>query len=235
MDELGKITPQYPCFDFQTLADRLEDRGISWKYYAPGQGQFGYAFSILNAISHIRLTSLWNKHVVSTEEFVQDAISGKLPAVSWVVGDVWVSEHPPLSVCAGENWTVEQLNAVMRGPDWNSTVVFLTWDDFGGFYDHVPPMVVDRLGFGPRVPLMIISPWAKRGYISHTPLEFSSVLKFVEMRFGLNPLTQRDALANDMFDSFDFNQSPLSALILPTRQCGATAATNTPLDPRYHR
>lgn len=219
LDELGTITPKYPCFDFQTLADSLEARGMSWKYYAPGRGQFGYSFSALNAISHIRFTSLWNKHVVPTEDFVQDAITGQLPAVSWVVGDVFVSEHPPFSVCAGENWTVQQLNAVMQGPDWNSTVVFLTWDDFGGFYDHVPPPVVDRFGFGPRVPLLIISPWVKKGHISHTTLEFSSLLKFVETRFGMSPLTQRDAGAHDMSDSFDFNQSPLSALILTTRRC----------------
>jgi phospholipase C len=219
MDDLGKITPEYPCFDFQTLADSLEASGLSWRYYAPGQGQSGYIWSALNAISHIRLTPLWNKHVVPTEQFLQDAINGQLPAVSWVVVDAAMSEHPPASVCVGENWTVQQLNAVMQGPDWNSTVVFLTWDDFGGFYDHVPPPVVDNFGFGPRVPLLIISPLAKKGYISHKTLEFSSILKFIETRFGLAPLTQRDALSNDMLDSFDFNQSPLPTLILPTRQC----------------
>jgi len=219
MDSLGSITTQYPCFDFQTLADLLEARGISWKYYSPGQGQSGYIWSALNAISHIRLTPLWNLHVVPTDQFVQDAINGQLPAVSWVVVDAPLSEHPPASVCAGENWTVQQLNAVMQGPNWNSTAVFLTWDDFGGFYDHAPPPTVDRFGFGPRVPLLIISPWAKPGYISHNVLEFSSVLKFIETRFGLSQLTQRDAISSDMLDSFDFSQSPLPALILQTRQC----------------
>jgi phospholipase C len=85
-----------------------------------------------------------------------------------------MSEHPPYSTCQGENWTVEQLNAVMRGPDWYSTVIFLTWDDFGGFYDHVPPPQIDQFGLGPRVPLLIISPYARRGYVSHTIYEFSS-------------------------------------------------------------
>ena len=219
MDNLGVITTQYPCFDFQTLADLLEARGISWKYYAPGQGQSGYIWSALNAISHIRLTALWNMRVVPTEQFIQDATNGQLPAVSWVVVGGALSEHPPSSVCAGENWTVQQLNALMQGPNWNSTAVFLTWDDFGGFYDHVPPPVADRLGVGPRVPLMIISPWVKRGYIDHNVLEFSSVLKFIEERFGLPRLTERDTLSGDMLDSFDFTQSPLPALVLPTRQC----------------
>src|SRR5215472_5670502 len=219
LDEDDNFGHVYPCFDFDTLADRLEEKGLSWKYYAPGEGQSGYIWSALDAIRHIRLTALWQQHVVPTEQFVQDAQTGNLPAVSWVVTQSAQSEHPPASVCAGENWTVEQLNAVMSGPAWKSTVVFLTWDDFGGFYDHVPPPVADNFGFGPRVPLLIISPWARRGYIAHTPLEFSSVLKFIEERFDLSPLTDRDSEANDMLDSFDFDQRSLPPLILAQRQC----------------
>ena len=139
--------------------------------------------------------------------------------MSWLVVSADKSEHPPASVCVGENWTVQQLNAVMQGPDWKSTAVFLTWDDFGGFYDHVPPPQVDNFGFGPRVPLLIISPYAKVGFIAHTFYEFSSVLKFIEERFGLPPLTDRDSAANDMLDSFDFDQRSLPPLILEQRQC----------------
>jgi phospholipase C len=124
----------------------------------------------------------------------------------------------------GENWTVRQLNAVMQGPDWNSTAVFLTWDDFGGFYDHVPPPTVDRYGFGPRVPMIIISPWAKHGHISHTVYEYSSLLKFAERRYGLAPLTERDLLANEVLDSFDFHRRPLPPLILQERQCAGAAS-----------
>jgi len=223
----------YPCFDFDTLADRLEEKGLSWKYYAPGEGQSGYIWSALDAIRHIRLTSLWEQHVVPTEQFVQDARNGDLPAVSWLVTSAGQSEHPPASVCVGENWTVEQLNALMEGPEWGSTVVFLTWDDFGGFYDHVPPPVADNFGFGPRVPLLIISPWARRGYITHTTLEFSSVLKFIEERFELDPLTERDEDANDLFDSFDFDHHPARPLILTTRHCpGANAEVK--LAPQFH-
>jgi phospholipase C len=113
--------------------------------------------------------------------------------------------------------------------------VFLTWDDFGGFYDHVPPPVVDNFGFGPRVPLLIISPLAKPGYVTHTTLEFSSVLKFIEQRFGLDALTARDSQSNDLLDSFDFTQDPLPPLVLNTRQCPAGASTaDIVLDPRYH-
>ena len=233
LEEPGDFGEVYPCFDFDTLADRLEERGLSWKYYAPGQGKSGYIWSALDAIRHIRLTSLWQQHVVATEQFVQDASSGNLPAVSWLVVGSGLSEHPPASVCLGENWTVEQVNAVMSGPDWNSTVVFLTWDDFGGFYDHVAPPVVDNFGFGPRVPLLIISPWAKRGHISHTTLEFSSVLKFIEERFDLDALTERDQDANDLIDSFNFDQRPRELLLLQTRQC-PRATADIKLDPQFH-
>jgi phospholipase C len=230
----GNVSHVYPCFDFDTLADRLEARGLMWKYYAPGEGQSGYIWSALDAIQHIRLTSLWDQHVVATEQFIQDAQNGQLPAVSWVVTKSGLSEHPPASVCLGENWTVEQLNALMQGPEWNSTVVFLTWDDFGGFYDHVAPPVVDNFGFGPRVPLLIISPWVKPGLITHTTLEFSSVLKFIEQRFDLDPLTQRDQNANELTDVFDFHQDPLPPLILDTRQCGTGANAEIKLDPKFH-
>ncbi len=233
LDEDDKFGSVYPCFDFDTLADRLEEKGLSWKYYAPGEGMSGYIWSALDAIRHIRLTSLWHLHVVPTEQFVLDARNGDLPAVSWLVTSAGQSEHPPASVCVGENWTVEQVNALMEGPEWNSTVVFLTWDDFGGFYDHVPPPVADNFGFGPRVPLLIISPWARRGHITHTTLEFSSVLKFIEERFDLDPLTKRDEDANDLVDSFDFDHHPRAPLILNTRQC-PWANAQVKLAPEFH-
>ncbi|HVH30529.1 MAG TPA: alkaline phosphatase family protein [bacterium] len=218
MDERGTITQQFPCFDFQTVADSLETAQISWKYYAPGRGEGGYIWNALDAIKHIRQTDLWTTRVARDSQFADDARNGRLPAVSWLVTGRG-SEHPPASVCLGENWTVQQLNAIMASPDWNTTAVFITWDDFGGFYDHVPPPKVDAFGFGPRVPLLIISPYAKHGYISHTQYEFSSLLKFVESRYGLAPLTARDRVADAMLDSFDFNQTPQPPRLLDTHAC----------------
>jgi phospholipase C len=127
MNSGGQVSNQFPCFDFETLADSLQKAGVTWKYYAPGQGQPGYIWSALDAIKHIRDSSLWPDHVVSDTQFVKDAQSGQLPSVSWLVTTADQSEHPPASTCAGENWTVTQLNAVMQGPDWGSTAVFLTW------------------------------------------------------------------------------------------------------------
>jgi phospholipase C len=209
----------YPCFDIQTLVDLLGPANISWKYYAPPKGSSGYLWSTLDGIKHIRDSSLWTTNVVSDTQFVSDAQAGDLPDVSWLVTAAEQSDHPPSSVCAGENWVVQQLNAVMQGPEWGSTAVFVTWDDFGGFYDHVPPPTVDAFGLGPRVPLIIISPYARKGYISHTQYEFSSFLRFVEERYSLGNLGQRDVSANDMLDSFDFTQAPLAPVVLQQRTC----------------
>jgi phospholipase C len=217
IDENGQITQQSPCFDFQTLPDLLENAGISWKYYGEQGG-------ILSTIRHIANSPLLQKRSADPSQLVTDAANGTLPAVSWVLPPSGAGEHPPESTCNGENWTVEVLNAIMQGPEWNSTVVFLTWDDFGGLYDHVPPPQVDRLGLGLRAPLLVISPFARRGYVSHTVYEQSSILKFIERRYHLQSLTARDGEATDMMDSFDFSQSPQPPLILSPRQCPAEPA-----------
>jgi phospholipase C len=217
-DSAGHVTHQPPCFDFQTIVDSLQTAGISWKYYAPGFGQPGYIWSTLDAVKHIRNGTLWSSNVVAETQFVSDAQTGNLPSVSWIVSGP-TSEHPPSSTCVGENWTVQQINAIMQGPDWNSTAIFVTWDDFGGFYDHVPPPGIDQFGYGPRVPLLIISPYAKQGFISHTQYELSSFLALLETRFSLKPLTTRDATANNMTDSFNFSQTPQAPLVLTTRTC----------------
>jgi len=219
----------FPCFDFQTLADSLDSvPGLNqpWRYYAPVFGQPGYQWSVLDAINHIRNTSLWTTNVVPVNQFLTDAKAGTLPAVSWVTPIYNVSEHPPsASTCQGENWVVKAVNEVMSGPAWGSTAIVIFWDDFGGMYDHVPPSQIDGLGLGPRVPAIIISPFAKPGYISHTTYEFSSLLKTVEERFSLPPLTNRDANANDLLDSFDFNQQPLAPMLLKPRTCPAIGAS----------
>jgi len=229
MDAHGNKARRYPCFDFPTVADSLERAGISWRYYAPVEGQAGYIWSSLDAIRHIRLTPLWNQRVLPFGTFVADAQSGALPAVSWLVPDFADSEHPTVgrfagtsqsvSVCVGENWTVEQVNAIMQGPDWPTTAIVITWDDFGGFYDHVPPPAADQFGYGPRVPLIVISPYAKEGFVSHTIYEFASVLRLIETRFNLAPLTTRDAIANSLLDLFDFSKAPAPPLIRPLRTC----------------
>ncbi len=209
----------FPCFSNTTLGDLLTDAGITWTSYAPIEGSNGYIYNTYNAINQIRNTDQWAEHVVDWHNFTSDATNGNLPAVSWLVSDATDSEHPPYSLCTGENWTVQQINAIMQGPDWGTTAIFLTYDEFGSFYDGAPPANPDYYGFGVRVPMTIISPYAIPGFIDHTQYEFSSVLKFVETRFGLASLTLRDADAADMTAAFNFNQTPLPPLVLNTRTC----------------
>ena len=132
------------------------------------------------------------RNVVDVSEFMRDVKARKLPAVSWLTPSFKLSDHPPTSICAGEIWFVTEMNGLMRSPYWSSTAVILTWDDFGGFYDHVPPPHVDLYGLGPRVPAIVISPWARSGFIDHDTMEFASVLRFIETIFDLPPLTSRD-------------------------------------------
>jgi phospholipase C len=227
LDQEGEIEEIYPCLDFQTLGDELDRAGVSWKMYAPNvglddagfQGSAGYIWTVYDAIRHMRDGADWSQHVVTTDQFVQDAQNGTLPAVSWISTPSLVSEHPPASVCTGENWTVTLLQALANGPDWKDSAVFLTWDDWGGFYDHVAPTQIDDYGLGFRVPLIVVSPYAKKGFIDHTRAEFSSVLRFIETDFGLPSLTDRDKNAVDMTQVFDFTQTPRTLPPLTTRSC----------------
>ena len=221
LDQEGAVVEIYPCLDFQTLGDELTANGVSWKMYAPTsgaddagfQGSAGYIWTVYDAIRHIRDSDEWKSHVVPTEQFAIDARAGNLPSVVWISTPSPVSEHPPASVCEGENWTVSLLQALAAGPNWNDSAVFLTWDDFGGFYDHVAPVQVDKFGLGFRVPLLVISPFAKAGFVYSERAEFSSVLKFIETNWDLPALTDRDKASVDMTSVFDFSQAPRA---LPT-------------------
>jgi phospholipase C len=168
-------------------------------------------------------------NIKDTSDFVRAAKTGKLPSVSWVIPGGGVSEHPPSSVSTGQAYTTSLVNAIMQGPDWNSTAIFLTWDDWGGFYDHVPPPRVDPNGYGLRVPGLVISPYAKQGFIDHQTLSLDAYLRLIEELFlggqALDPRTDgrrdprptvRETLPRlgDLLQDFDFTQSPRPPLIL---------------------
>jgi phospholipase C len=217
----GKLVGAGTCFRFATLADTMQRAHVSWTYYAAPPSDLGYIFSTLDAFPSIRQTRLWTTRVKDQATFAADARAGRLPAFSWVTPTYAASSHPPYGICAAENWFVEKMNALMQGPDWPSTAVVLVWDDWGGFYDHVAPPQVDVFGLGIRVPLLVISPYARRGYISHTTYSFESVLRTFEELADLPPLTARDRAAHDLLDSFDFTQRPAPPLVLPPRRCPA--------------
>jgi len=221
VDAAGKPGSAYPCFEAATLTDRLNAAHVSWNYYAPGSTQLGYVWSSLDAIRHVRAGAQWTSNVKPWESFTTDVAKGKLASVSWLITDFAQSEHPPASSCAGENTTVSEIDAVMHSPLWKNTAIFLTWDDPGGFYDHAASPRLDAWGLGQRVPTIVISPYARAGYVDHTRYEFSSLLRFVENRFSLAALTARDRSASAMTTSFDFAAAPRKPFILRQRACPA--------------
>lgn len=218
----GRPGRTFPCFDMTTLADRLNAAHIGWRYYTPLPHQAGYIWSTFDAIRHIRYSAQWHTNMIPWGLFPSDVAHGRLAPVSWIVTDAAHSEHPPASTCLGEDTTVQEVNAIMRSPFWQSTAIVVTWDDFGGFYDHVAPPQVNHLGLGPRVPTIIISPYAKRGYVDHTAYDFTSLLRFVEERFGLAPLTPREAQGPNLANSFDVNAPPAKPVILQPHACPLT-------------
>jgi phospholipase C len=225
-DNLVRLTRYWTqirnCFDIKVLPDELTAAGISWRYY----NEPNHWMNAMEAIRHVRFGPEW-RNVVSPDEFVSDVQHDRLPQVSWVIPPEQFNEHPgehTISVCSGENWTVQQLNAIQRSPSWRNTVVVIVWDDFGGFYDPVTPPHYDIMGLGPRTPALVISPYSRRGnnprggFVDHTTYEFSSVLRFIEELFGVPPITQRDAKADPLLGALDFKDPPdLKPLILPYR------------------
>jgi phospholipase C len=217
----GDTSKVPPCFDIPTLGDRLNDKDIGWAYYAATPAQNGYIWSSYDAIRHIRETEQWHLHVKPVDDLIEDVEADRLPPVTWVTPRFADSDHPdrPNNLCTGENWSTSVIDAIMRSPMWKDTAVFLTWDDWGGIYDHVPPPQVDAFGLGFRVPLLVISPYAKRGVVDHRLGEFSSMLRFVEDNWSLRTLTQRDQEAGDLAWNFDFGRRPRAPDPLPERRC----------------
>jgi phospholipase C len=226
----GHVRNVKPCFNARTLADEAQAHGVGWRYYAPYRGQIGYIWSTLDAIRHIRYSKLWTTHVLPEEQFVSDVHSGHLAPLTWLIPDLVVSDHPPASECSSENWTVEQINAIMSSKFWKSTVIVLTWDDFGGFYDHVAPPHSPISAFGPRVPAIIISPFARPHYVDHTTYNFDSVLRYIEDVLHLGHLSPMDAYAPSIAHAIRPNQKPLAPLILTPRAC---PNVKTPIVPGY--
>ena len=220
-EEIRSLWRQYRlCFDMRILPDELQAAGVSWTYYATENGWN----NALQAIRHVRFGRMW-KHVQAPDRFLDDVREGRLASVSWLIPPPPYDEHPGAgkSMCSGENWTVQQVNAVMRSRYWHSTVIVVVWDDFGGFYDPVPPPHVDIMGMGPRTPALIISPFSRAGSnreggsVDHTTYEFSSVLAMIERLHGLEPMAERDARADPLSGALDLEHPNFHRLILPYR------------------
>ena len=232
LDGNGNLSQQYPCVDMLTLMDELQASGVSWRYYADTK----IPFNAMELISHLRFGPLWVNNVPDSN-FVTDVQNGKLQQVSWLMATGEATDHPPFSLCFGENYTVNAINAIMNSQYWTTepTAIFITWDDSGGWYDHAPPPVLDQYGVGIRAPFLVISPYTPQvttptiGSVSHVQYEHSSVLRFVEDLFSLPNMTTRDAGSNQLAADpafFDFSQAPRSPAPQTPQQCVPNSTNN---------
>jgi phospholipase C len=251
-----------PIYAWTDLTYLLHKNGVSWAYYVFSGTQPDTAddeeMATPQAKQNAATPGIWNPlpffttvqsdnelgNVQDLADFFSAAKNGTLPAVSWIAPNGRFSEHPPALVSDGQNYVTNLINAVMQGPDWNSTAIFLAWDDWGGFYDHVAPPVVDQNGYGLRVPGLVISPYAKQGYIDHQTLSFDAYVKFIEDVFlgsqRLDPssdgrpdprptVRENVAMLGDLANDFDFTQTPRPPLILPATPVGSCVTSDASL------
>jgi phospholipase C len=241
----SRLAPIYAWTDLTYL---LHARKVSWGYYVVAglepDCEDDEALACTPGKQNSQTEGVWNPlpyfdtvradgqlgNIRDIKSFLTAAKHGTLPAVSWVVPSDAVSEHAPSRISAGQSYVTNLINSVMSGPDWDSTAIFLAWDDFGGFYDHVAPPAVDVNGYGLRVPGLVISPYAKQGYIDHQTLSFDAYLKFIEDDFlggqRLDPRTdgrpdprptvrENATQLGDLASDFDFSQPPRRPVLLP--------------------
>ena len=250
----GAADPNYAWTDMTYL---LHKNQVSWKYYIAEGTQPDCEDDQATCVPQpqkVGTPEIWNPlpwfttvkqdgqlgNIQTIDHFYADAKGGRLPAVSWVVPNGKVSEHPTALVSDGQTYVTSLVNAVMQSPDWSSTAIFLSWDDWGGFYDHVSPPVVDQNGYGLRVPGIVISPYAKQGFIDHQVLSFDAFDKFIEDDFlngqRLDPKTdgrpdprpdvrENAAILGNLAQDFDFGQAPRKPLILDPHPKPGAAST----------
>jgi phospholipase C len=201
----------FPCLTYRTLRDLLDAKSVSWKYYVPPMccTIFGKEMSAFDAIKAVRYGSQWTKNVSTPQTNIfKDIRKGTLPAVSWLVPDEPESDHPGTGSDTGPSWVTSVVNAIGESPEWKSTAIVIVWDDWGGFYDPVNPKQLDYGGLGFRVPALVVSPYAKHGYIAKTDYEFGSILKYIEDNWRLGRIGTSDKRATSIIDCFDYSQQP---------------------------
>ena len=196
------VTNQAKYLNVNTIANELQAANDSWAYYSPYTSGNENA---LGLVSSVIGNPAMASNLKLTQQFFVDVSTNNLPAVSYVTAEDDLNEHPPALPSDGETYVESMIKAVQASPYWGSTVILLTWDDYGGWYDHVAPPQVDGYGDGFRVPLLMVSPFAKQGFVDHTFSDHTSILKFIERVFNLSSVTQRDATASDLMDALDAN------------------------------
>ena len=234
--ELADVLSSVP-----TIFDSLQEAGISWKFYVQNYDptityrNLGTSGNRASQVIWVPLLNfdrfiddpVLSSHIVDLSQYFIDLQNGTLPAVSYIIPS-GASEHPPSSLMSGQRFVKNILQELMRSNSWDSSAFLLTYDDWGGWYDHVVPIHVDEYGYGPRVPAILVSPYAKTGYIDHTVLDFTSILKFIEENWNIAPLAERDANASNFLSAFDFNQSPRLPIFLPLTRISAATPKKDP-------
>ena len=209
-----------------SVEDSLLRSSTSWVDYDFPLGKYS---NFTQPHSNAQAYSYWNPlaaraqsylaksrpHFESRNQFFVDARNGSLPNLSWLIPLPFESDHPPASLATGQDWVTSVVDAVESSPEWNSTVLFISWDEYGGFYDHVAPPQLDAYGDGFRVPLLAIGPWVRQGAINHHAMDFGSILHLMEARFNLSCLGVRDCNATMPLNLFDFSRGPRAPLFLP--------------------
>src|SRR5487761_127831 len=200
----GLLDDRVPSsLSFPPIFEQLDQKGISWKVY-------GFT-KWYESFEYVQQNSSAQNNFADAASFVTDLNNGNLSQVTWIIGAPGGDEHPPKNIQDGENSVANDIvNGIGTSSYWNSAAIFVTWDDYGGFYDHLAPPQVDQYGYGFRVPCLVISPYSKTGFVDSTVNDHTSILKFVENRFGLSPLSTRDAAANGLDEAFDFTKPPRS-------------------------
>jgi phospholipase C len=232
--------------DVPTIFDSLQAAGVSWKFYVQNYDStitYRTEATSGNRASQVIWVPLLNfdrfiddptlsSHIVDLNQYFVDLNNGTLPAVSYIVPS-GASEHPPSNLMSGQRFVKSILQELMRSASWDSSAFMLAYDDWGGWYDHVTPIQVDQFGYGPRVPVILVSPYAKSGYIDHTVLDFTSILKFIEQNWNIAPLASRDTNANNFLTAFNFNQAPRLPNFLPLGRITAIPPKKDPTNVIY--
>jgi phospholipase C len=197
----------YPCFDRPALTDLIDAKHLSWHYYQSGPGSG--LWNGPDAIKHIHDSSQFATDVVyPPRQILKDISMGNLATVAWVTPTYAASDHAGNTNGTGPAWVASVVNRIGKSKYWNNTAIFIAWDDWGGWYDHVKPPQFNSYELGFRVPLIVISPYTPKGFMSHKQHEFGSILKFTEQALGLGSLGTTDVRADNLSDCFNFSQKP---------------------------
>ncbi|HEX3670915.1 MAG TPA: alkaline phosphatase family protein [Candidatus Cybelea sp.] len=212
----------FPCFEYSTLRDLLDAKKLPWLYFT--NTSKSSVWNAFDAIDAVRNGPQWKTNIVTPQTRIYQAVeSAQLPAVSWVLPDALDSDHPGLHSDSGPSWVASVVNAVGESAYWSSTAIVVVWDDWGGYFDNVTPPQVDGQGYGFRVPMIVISPYAREntpnvpGYISHTQYNFGSIIRFVEDNWGLGRLGTSDVNSKSIGDCFDFKRAPRAFVPIATK------------------